>query len=307
MNAHCTKIIVSCCFLLSCVFGNFKSSIDTAFALQTEHQLPFKPFEQQIPSKLVDVDKGVAIDGAWQRVEIAIQDFVANEPVYASYRIPEINSQRFLGFLEGLLGVSLPASFSNNILHAVVFHGNLLRFPLDRFSPWEQEERPFADMTMRKMPTTSVDVDRNKVIVSTMAGVFPSVGEQGKIMLPQSLSDSLLERLEKGDTPINSALFTGKRVFLFVTDDSKPGGVVYCLSSVYEDDGAIQWSKKARNYDEMYRGVDSWFTEMRLSKDELILFHLSESAFSIEGFSFDGEQTFSFGTRREDKQGIAPK
>lgn len=243
-----------------------------------------------VSAQLVDPHEDVAIAGAWERVVAAVENDRANLPVQSRYPIANKVGQRFLGFLEGLLRVSLPYSFECNIRHASIAWNGHIGFPTQRY--FGQGIKKDTAGNVFEMPAVRSEVKNGQVIVRVATGDFPSTGKDGIVTLPVGLSKSLIAQSTEEDLPahITAALFYQSRVFVAVTDTDEPGGSVYCISN-----GEVVWSKKfARYAGDSYRGSGDWLTEMRVTDKELVLFHCCERSFGIEGLGLDGKSLFEF-------------
>lgn len=240
--------------------------------------------------KLFDGDPGESILAAWERVATAARHKVVNGPARSRYGMPQKQLQRFVGFVEGKLGVSIPKSFLENLENAEIFWNGDIYFPTQAFSPWRIFDQQKTNILPSSMPSLKMAMGENLIKIFVATGNFPSAGEDGTMVLPAKLSEQLSKGGKGKMLPISSALFTKDRMFVAVVGDDEPGGTLWCLS---RSTRKVIWSKEFVAYaGESYRGTTEWFTEIRINAETIVLFHCSDTAFGIEGFNLEGEQQF---------------
>jgi hypothetical protein len=241
-------------------------------------------------------DDGEAIAAEWYRLEIAMIHKLVNVSRHSGVvQVPDMYASRFLGFVEGRLHVALPQSWQQCVLKCTLLCNGFLLFPSQEYSPWRKEAADDMSSTPSRVPAMRVYVEGNDVNVSVSTGLYRSAGGDGDITLPSDLSAKLISA--QATSEISSVLFHKDDVFIAVMSDRPVVGTLYCIS---KGTRKIRWTLPIVIVDpEMnWKGVTTWYTELRLHDDSLVLFHCCELGIGVEGVSIDGQKLFSFSSAR---------
>jgi len=251
----------------------------------------------QMRNALVGNDIGQALSASWLRTKVAVSNMLLNETPRARRNTPTNSSQRFLGFVEGLLQVSIPAAFSENVVKSEGLWNGLIRFPIQDINPWSDDENIDIGMAV-DIPAFSIIINDKKISASVGTGGFPTCGLDGHIDLPEQLAQRILAGCEGDYVPVSSVLFTKEFVFIAVVSDGIPGASVTCIS---RSDRKIVWDRKSIAYaTENYSGNGNWFTELRINNNMIYLFHVCETSIGVEGWNTDGNKEFVFATNEKE-------
>ncbi len=284
------------------IFGVCSVVIRQAEQVETSKLPTYSQQEQLLQIKLYSDNIAESLEAAWGRVLAKLRSDAVNHPVGSRYIVSQETIQRFLGFVEGRLQVVLPGAFSETLKDTEIWWTGQVHFPVYNHSIVAKSRN--AELRHRMLPTMSVVREGDAVRVIVATGNFPSMGLDGSVLLPSELSKLVTtdtdtdtdtdteEVLEDEKLPISSALFTPEYVLIALVDDDRPGGKLIRLDKI---GNKVRWSKEMSEYaGDSYRGGATWFTEIRAGREQIVLFHTSETAFGIEGFGIDGELLFQF-------------
>jgi hypothetical protein len=261
----------------------------------------------EITYAIVDSNTSNALSATWKRVQLHLYHKSVQSSNRSIHGVSKPVAARFLGFLEGRLQTQIPYEFEKLIQKCEMYGNGNIRFPVSSIDIIKEPEFPFLSPNPKKV-TVEEESNGGLIAVRVVSGPHPCSGLQGKFSLPESFSKKLStkasnEELSVSDV-ISDALFSKHYFFVVTTDATDPGGQVHCFSL---EDNKHQWSREMMKYcgEGEYSGSASWFTKLTIGQEKIYLFHCSEMAVGLEGFSFEGEQIFSFSThqpRRNDER-----
>lgn len=251
-----------------------------------------------------DSDDGVALCGAWYRLEVQMVARLVSVDTSASVvGVPDMLTREFLSFVEGRLKVPAPDGWAGVVRGVRSFGSGLYQFPVlaRAMKVYEREfgKKPFGFETGRVVPPIVRLASEDGVPVLRFYGSFPFGGQDARAIVPDELQAEFDARRVAEAPALISGISVADRAIVALRGINGPGGEVYCITTVHRGQKpAVLWKVSMDAYwSGLFKGSE-WFTELSMKDDEVFLFHGTHTSVGIEGLSFaDGKRRFSFSTR----------
>ncbi|QGQ24265.1 hypothetical protein F1728_16925 [Gimesia benthica] len=243
-----------------------------------------------------DESDSVALSAAWQRLEKQTDALLlGSDRGAANIPIPQKYSREFLGFVEGRLKVSIPHAWSRNLLRA--------SFNSEVKTIFDVRYRPFSDYQKKGLHTFPYVYADREFISYTGTASFDEdekafEGESAHADYPEELKGRIEKALKEEDPIRVTGIASQGRAVFVLHQDGPVNPVLTCIATEdNQEHPKLYWQTKL---DTMWVGtkLGAWFSEFRVRKGKVFLFHCNTSSIGIECLSLkDGQRVFSFNSR----------
>ncbi|MEM9411508.1 MAG: hypothetical protein AAGA30_10365 [Planctomycetota bacterium] len=205
-------------------------------------------------------------------------------------------SDRYLGLVEGSLGVNLPSHWENCFSRMYVRKnkttGRLnLKFPTVDFAPWTGHVEPTeVEKQIEKFEATLSDA--GTITISRVHGENGSEFGEG-FVVPENFSAELVDATN-GLVRITAVIFVNQKVYFAANvDDETPSGSIYCFEKKRQK---LVWKSKINDYGGPdFRGSSTWFSQICKSENGILIFSICDTGFAIDRIDENGVSTRIFG------------
>lgn len=269
-------------------------------SIQFRHSIP--PVDA-IRNSIESESHSRAIGGAWDRLVVSVlyeglnhEEGVDRDLWLEGHAISAETAWRFLGFIEGRLGVSTPHYWQRCVESATYVGTGPISFPTTFIAPWyslsgsslASPEGLKLDLGAPGSNVAQFTTDNGRVVVSlktaakTPKEIDKLVGKEAR--LPPALSKLILASPEPPTFMISDVLFASRSLYLAEIDsESSTTSRIHRLS--IDDKGAaeIDWSTKLPQYGPaVFKGDGNWFTQIAIDDASIIAFSCSQWGISID-------------------------
>lgn len=252
-----------------------------------------------------DVDDGVALCGAWSRLESQmVARHLGVDSSAGIVDVPDTLTSEFLAFVEGRLRVPPPVEWAAVVRGSRSANTGEFLFPvLTRAAKvYEREYGKESDFPGERghvtVPHARLTSDNGTAVLTFYGGDWWA-GRGARAIVPDTLR-AVFETRKVADRPLLiSGIAAPGRAIVAIRGEDGPGGDVYCITTVHQGQKpAVLWSASMDAYwTNDFKGSE-WFTELRMNNDKVYLFHGTHTSVGIECFLLsDGKRQFSFNTR----------
>lgn len=253
---------------------------------------------QELNRLCFDDDNSVALYAAWKKLEVQMQARLLGPDRGANliYIPPELTHE-FLGFIEGRLKVPVPDNWCRNLLSARYGRWGATLFSMDH-SP---HFRPEGEIKHRwgegrsALPVVHLHLgDQDSTI--TFIGRGLDEGIDAGAILPEEVEKKIKNQLSR-DTVTGIAI-KGRAAIALEGIGPDFEQLVCIATRGTKDNPKLLWQCQMDSYWASSFKGQHWFTEFRVRKDQIYLFHCTHTSIGIECVSFkDGSRIFSFNSR----------
>jgi ankyrin repeat protein len=245
-----------------------------------------------------DEDDSIALCAAWQRMEKQLDARLLGVDRGADeIPVPQKLTREFLGFVEGRLKVPVPHAWSRNLLRAS-YHAEIKTLFEVKYLPFSGDQKE----GLKSFPYVGMDSQFIGFSGTAILGEEEKAyeGEDANAQFPPELKDKIEKALKEEDpVRVTGIASRGRAVFVLHQDGLvSPGPVLMCIATNdNQEHPKLYWQTKLDSSWSSSK-LSNWFTEFRVRKNKVYLFHCNDSSIGIECLSLkDGSRMFSFNSR----------